>query len=197
MSNYDEDDKRPLPISKNKKVIGLFKNELGGRIMIEFVGLRSKTYAYLMNDDAEKKKEKGTKKCLIKRRLMFKNYIDYLLNNKIILQSYQRFKSNYHNVYIEQISQIALSSNDDNRLETFDKITTYPYGTNAFKVCESEMLSKIQMINFDDYANENKTEHILKWPYIPNHPYKILIIGGSGIWKNEYIIKFNKQPARS
>ena len=197
MSNYDEDDKRPLPISKNKKVIGLFKNELGGRIMIEFVGLRSKTYAYLMNDDAEKKKEKGTKKCLIKRRLMFKNYIDYLLNNKIILQSYQRFKSNYHNVYIEQISQIALSSNDDNRLETFDKITTYPYGTNAFKVSESEMLSKIQMINFDDYANENKTEHILKWPYIPNHPYKILIIGGSGIWKNEYIIKFNKQPARS
>ena len=197
MSNYDEDDKRPLPISKNKKVIGLFKNELGGRIMIEFVGLRSKTYAYLMNDDAEKKKEKGTKKCLIKRRLMFKNYIDYLLNNKIILQSYQRFKSNYHNVYIEQISQIALSSNDDNRLETFDKITTYPYGTNAFKVSESEMLSKIQMINFDDYANENKTEHILKWPYIPNHPYKILIIGGSGICKNEYIIKFNKQPARS
>ena len=88
MSNYDEDDKRPLPISKNKKVIGLFKNKLGGRIMIEFVGLRSKTYAYLMNDDAEKKKEKGTKKCLIKRRLMFKNYIDYLLNNKIILQSY-------------------------------------------------------------------------------------------------------------
>ena len=143
MSNYDEDDKRPLPISKNKKVIGLFKNKLGGRIMIEFVGLRSKTYAYLMNDDAEKKKEKGTKKCLIKRRLMFKNYIDYLLNNKIILQSYQRFKSNYHNVYIEQISQIALSSNDDKRLETFDKITTYPYGTNAFKVCESEMLSKI------------------------------------------------------
>ena len=197
MSNYDEDDKRPLPISKNKKVIGLFKNKLGGRIMIEFVGLRSKTYAYLMNDDAEKKKEKGTKKCLIKRRLMFKNYIDYLLNNKIILQSYQRFKSNYHNVYIEQISQIALSSNDDKRLETFDKITTYPYGTNAFKVSESEMLSKIQMINFDDYANENKTEHILKWPYIPNHPYKILIIGGSGIWINEHIIKFNKQPARS
>ena len=43
----------------------------------------------------------------------------------------------------------------------FDKIKTYPYGTNAFKVCESEMLSKIQMINFDDYADENKTEHNL------------------------------------
>ena len=38
----------------------------------------------------------------------------------------------------------------------------------------------IQIINFDDYASENKTEHNLKWPYIPDHPWKILIIGGSG-----------------
>ena len=69
---------------------------------------------------------------------MFKNYKDCLLNNKIILQSQQRFKSDHHNVYTEQINKIALSSNDDKRLQTFDKITTYPYGTNAFKVCESE-----------------------------------------------------------
>ena len=60
----------------------------------------------------------------------------------IILKSKQRLKSDYHNVYTEQINKIALSSNDDKRLQTFDKITTYPYGTNAFKVCESEMLSK-------------------------------------------------------
>ena len=68
---------------------------------------------------------------------MFENYIDCLLNNKIILKSQQRFKSD-HNVYTEQINKIALSSNDDKRLKTFDKITTYPYGTNTFKVCESE-----------------------------------------------------------
>ena len=74
---------------------------------------------------------------------MFKNYIDCLFNDKIILKSQQRFKSDFHNVYTEQINKIALSSNDDKRLQTFDKITTYPYGTNAFKVCESEMLSKI------------------------------------------------------
>ena len=74
---------------------------------------------------------------------MFKNYIDCLLSNKIILQSQQRFKSDYHNVYTKQINKIALSSNDNKRLQTFDKITTYPYGINAFKVCESEMLSKI------------------------------------------------------
>ena len=69
---------------------------------------------------------------------MFKNYKDCLLNNKIILQSQQRFKSDHHNVYTEQIKKIALSSNDDKRLQTFNKITTYLYGTNAFKVCESE-----------------------------------------------------------
>ena len=64
-SNYDEDDKKPLPIGKSKKVIGLFKDELGGGIMIEFVGLRAKTYAYLMDDDTQHKKTKGTKKCII------------------------------------------------------------------------------------------------------------------------------------
>ena len=42
----------------------------------------------------------------------------------------------------EEINKIAINSNDDKRLKTFDRITTYPYGTNTFKVCESEMLSK-------------------------------------------------------
>ena len=91
-SNYDEDDKKPLPIGKSKKVIGLFKDELGGGIMIEFVGLRAKTYAYLMDDDTQHKKTKGTKKCIIKRELMFKNDDDCLSNKKIILKSQQRFK---------------------------------------------------------------------------------------------------------
>ena len=64
------------------------------------------------------------------------------LNDKIILKSQQRFKNDYHNVYTKQINKIPLSSNDDKRLTTSNKITTYPYGTNAFKTCESEMLSK-------------------------------------------------------
>ena len=73
---------------------------------------------------------------------MFKNYKDCKFNNKTILKSQQRFKSDYYNVYTEQINKIALSSNDEKRLQTFDKITTYPYGTNAFKGCKIEMLSK-------------------------------------------------------
>ena len=97
-----------------------------------------------MGDDNEKKKAKGIKKCVIKRRLMFENYKDSLLNNKTILKSQLRFKSGYHDAYTEEVNKIALSSNDDKRLQTFDRVTTYPYGTNAFKVCESEMLSKIR-----------------------------------------------------
>ena len=69
---------------------------------------------------------------------MIKNYEDCLFNNKIILISQQRLKSDHHNVYTEQINKIALGSNDDKRLQAFDKITTYPYGTNSFKACESE-----------------------------------------------------------
>ena len=77
------------------------------------------------------KKQKGTRKCVIKTRLLLKNYKDRLFNDRIILKSQQRFKSDYHNVYTEEINKIALSSNDDKRLQTFDRITTYPYGINA------------------------------------------------------------------
>ena len=138
----------------NEKVIGFFKDELGGKIMKEFSALRTKTCTYLMDDDKESKKAKGVKKCIIKRRLMFENYKDSLFNNKTILKSQLRFKSDYHDVYTEEVNKIALNSSDDERLQTFDRVTTYPYGTYVFKVCESEMLSKIRcnvsMINFDD-----------------------------------------------
>ena len=72
---------------------------------------------------------------------MFENYKDSLFNSNTILRSQLRFKSDLHNVYTEEVNKIAISSNDDKRLQTFDKVTTYPYGTNAFKVCESEIIT--------------------------------------------------------
>ena len=121
----------------------MFKDELGGNIMREFCALRGKTYSYFMEDDNEMKKHKGVKRCLTKRILMFENYKDSLFNNKTIIRLQLRFKSDQNNVYTEEVNKIALNSSDNKRLQTFDRITTYPYGTNAFKVCESEMLSKI------------------------------------------------------
>ena len=69
--------------------------------------------------------------------------IKSLLNNEIILKSQQRFKSERHDVYTEEINKIALSSNDDKRLQTFDRITSYPSGASAGKVCTTELLSKV------------------------------------------------------
>ena len=62
-TNYEVN--RPLPTRKNKKVIGLMKDELGGRVITEYVTLRPKTYSYLTDDFKEDKKAKGTKKCVI------------------------------------------------------------------------------------------------------------------------------------
>ena len=81
---------------------------------------------------------------------MFENYKDCLFNNKIIYGSQERFKSYYH-MYTEEVNKIALSSSDDKRLQTFDRITTYPYGTHAFKVCESEIFSKNVKVKCKNY----------------------------------------------
>ena len=93
-----------------------------------------------MDDDAEEKKAKGTKKCVIKRELMFKNYKNCLSNGEVILKSQQRFKSNHYKVYTEEVNKIALNSDDNKRLQIFNETETYPHGTNAFKKCESEMM---------------------------------------------------------
>ena len=101
-SNYDEDDKRPLLRGKNKKVIGVFKDKLEGKVMKEFVGPKANTYTYLTVDDSEHKKAKRTMKYVRKWRLMVKNHKDCLFNNKVILKSQQRFKSDYYNVYTDK-----------------------------------------------------------------------------------------------
>ena len=72
---------------------------------------------------------------------MFKNRKDCLFNGEVILKSQQRFKSYHHKVYTEEVNKIALSSDGHKRLQTFDETEIYPYGTNAFKVCESKMMA--------------------------------------------------------
>ena len=116
------------------------KDELGGQIMTEFVALRPKTYSYLRDDGNSDKKSKGTKKYVIKRRLKFNDSKDCLLNKKTILGPQQGFKSEAHNMYTEEVNKIDLSGNHDQRLPTYDRITTYPYGTGAGRVCKTELL---------------------------------------------------------
>ena len=157
-SNYDKNDNRPLETGKNKKVLGKFKDEVGGNIMTKFFALRAKTYSFLIDEytdeDYEKnrivtKKSKGLKKCVVKREILFNNYLDSLFKNKVLYRSQQRFRSDYQKVRAEEVNKIALSSNDDKRIEIFRNVTTYPYGTNVFKVCENEMLLKKNKLMYD------------------------------------------------
>ena len=125
-SNYEAN--RPLPTGKNKRVIGLMKDELGGKIITEFVTLRPKRYSFLTDDGKEDKKAKRTKKCVMKKIIKFNDYKKCLLNNEIILKSQQRFISNKHGVYTEDVDKIALSNDGDKRIVSPDKISSYPYG---------------------------------------------------------------------
>ena len=144
-SNFELD--RPLPKAKNKRVIELIKDELGGQVMKEFVGLRAKTYSYLKNNNDKDGKSKRQKKCVIERKIKFQDYQncfeaaqiehkinqnkinvnslkEWIKNNKQILKTQQRFKSERHKVFTEEINKIDLSSNYDKRTQLTDSIET-------------------------------------------------------------------------
>ena len=96
-------------------------------------------------DIKEKKKENGTKKCVIKNDHKFEDYKKSTLKNETITRSQQRFKSDHHNVFTEEINKVAISSNDDKRTQDFDGITTHAYRTPAVKICGSEMQANIKV----------------------------------------------------
>ena len=163
-SNFNKNDNRTLEIGKNKKVLGKYKDEIGGKIMTKFCALTAKAYSFLINeytdDDYEKnnivnQKAKGTKEWVIKSEILFNNYIDSLFKNEVLLRSQHRFRSDHHKLYTEEVNNKALSSNDDTRIQTFDRLTTYPYSTNLFKACENEMLLKKNKV-ICDQVKHNK-----------------------------------------
>ena len=105
-SHYSNNINRPLEKGINKKVIGKFKDELGGKLLTEFVGLREKPYSYTQKDGDkiyESEKAKGTTKCVIKKHLNFDMYKQALFDNIIVRCTQQRFKSDYHNVYTQSV----------------------------------------------------------------------------------------------
>ena len=131
--------------------------------MIEFCALRAKAYAFKLDDDNEVKKAKGTKKCIVKREITFKNYADALFNDEVLIKSQQWFRSDHHKVCTEEINKIALSSNDDKRIQIFDKVTTFPYGTNEFKACENQMryvLQRKNMLNNESQALRSESQKL-------------------------------------
>ena len=117
---------RPLPVGKNKKVIGLMKDELGGEIMKEFVSLRPKMYSYRVGN-VEPKKCKGIKKCVVKKTITFHDYEDCLFEGRNVYKSQLLFRSNKHEIKTLEVNKLALNSQDDKRI-TIDGITSYAMG---------------------------------------------------------------------
>ena len=117
---------RPLPVGKNKKIIRLMKDELGGGIMKEFVTLRSKMYAYKVGS-SESKKCKGIKKCVVKRTISFQDYKNCLFSGESSYRSQLMFRSSKHEVRTLEVNKLALSRDDDKRI-TVDRIASLARG---------------------------------------------------------------------
>ena len=105
-----------------------------------------------MDDDSEIEKAKGTEKVVIKRLIRYENYIDSMYNGTVILRSKQRFKSNHHKLYTEEVNKVTLSCNDDKELQIFDRIASFPHRKNAFKVRENEMMA-VRDLFIENYAD--------------------------------------------
>ena len=117
---------RPLPIEKNKKVIGLMKDELGGKIMKEFISLRHKMYSYRV-EESEPKKCKGIKKCVVKKTITFEDYKRYLFEGINIHRSQMMFRSEKHKIKTLEVNKLALSREDDKRI-SIDGIASLAMG---------------------------------------------------------------------
>ena len=127
-SNFPKGHSSGIEVGCNKKVVGMFKDEAGGKIISEFVGLRPKLYAYKMHDGKEEKRCKGVKKAVVKRSINFEDYKTCLFTGKPQTRTMNVIRSHRHELFTEEINKIALSANDDKRVILEDGIHTLAHG---------------------------------------------------------------------
>ena len=149
-SGYSKEGARPLPIGLNKKIIGLMKDELGGKIMTEFVALRPKLYAYRKLDGEEDKRCKGIKKCVVKKKLDFDDYkkclfdpVDGMGRSRSTYRQQLMFRSRKHEVHTVEFSKVALNRDDDNRIAKKYRISTLAHCHNS--LCWNSLLGKVSL----------------------------------------------------
>ena len=144
-SGYNKENARPLPIGINKRIIGLMKDELGGKIMTEFVALRPKLYAYRKLDGKEDKKCEGIKMCVVKKTLGFDDYNKCLFDpvGKSIYRSQLMFRNRKHEVHTVEVNKVALNKNDDKRIAKKDGVSTLSWGHKS--LCWSPLLGEVSL----------------------------------------------------
>ena len=127
-SNFSKDHPSGIEAGHNKKVVGMFKDEAGGEIIEEFVGLRAKLYSYKMLEGKEEKKCKGVKKPVVKKSIQFEDYKNCLFTGKEQLRKMNVIRNRAHEVYTEEMNKVALSANDDKRIILEDGVHTLAHG---------------------------------------------------------------------
>ena len=130
-SDYPEDS--PYYDKTNKKVIGKFKDEAAGVPICEFVGLRSKMYSYMKDNQKGGKTAKGIKKNVIKNNIMHDDYKETLFNNKQMYHKMKTIRSDNHELGSYKINKVSLSCFDDKRYIYEDGVTSYAYGHKNIK----------------------------------------------------------------
>ncbi|WAQ99041.1 hypothetical protein MAR_023414 [Mya arenaria] len=127
-SNFPANHPSGFKSGVNKKVVGMFKDECGGKIMHEFVGLRAKLYSYRMYEGNEEKRCKGVKQSVVKTEISFDDYKTCLFSRKEQLRKMNVIRSRGHQIFTEEVNKIALSANDDKRVIQEDGVHTLAYG---------------------------------------------------------------------
>ena len=112
----------------NKKVIGKFKDEAAGVPICEFVGLRSKMYSYIKDNQKEERTAKGIKKNIIKNDIKHINYKETLFNKEQMYHKMKTIRSQNHQLGSYEINKVSLSCFDDKRYILEDGINSYAYG---------------------------------------------------------------------
>ena len=138
--NSDYSESSPYFDKTNKKVIGKFKDEAAGVSICEFVGLRSKMYSYIKDNQKGGKTAKGIKKNIIKNNITHENYRDTLFNNKQMYHKMKTIRSENHQLGSYEINKISLSCFDDKRYIHEDGIISYAYGHKNIK--QKKLFSK-------------------------------------------------------
>ena len=123
-SDYPPDHPSGILKGVNKKVIGMFKDEVAGRQITHFVGLRPKLYSFKVEGEKANKKCKGIKKNVVKKGINFQDYFECLFSGEKQMRSMKIIKSENHNIYSKEVNKVALSNEDDKRMVLEDKVNT-------------------------------------------------------------------------
>ena len=123
-SDYNTNHPSGILTGVNKKVIGMFKDEVAGRQITHFIGLKPKLYSYKVEEQAELKKCKGIKKNIVKKKIDFNDYVKCLFTGEKQMRSMNIIRSEKHDIYSKEVNKIALSNEDNKRIVLKDGVHT-------------------------------------------------------------------------